>query len=55
MCRNKRSEQPVAAGNRRLPRTIELTPISLAPLKWLCVRGRKPIAIVEFDQQNLVT
>jgi hypothetical protein len=33
MCRNKRAQQPVAAGNRRLTRTIETTTISLAPLK----------------------
>jgi hypothetical protein len=34
---DKRAEQPIAAANPCLTRTIELTTISLAPLKWLSV------------------
>jgi uncharacterized protein (DUF1684 family) len=34
---DKRAEQPIAAESRRLPRTIEPTTLSLAPLKWLSV------------------
>jgi hypothetical protein len=41
---DKHAEQPIAAENPCLTRTIELTTVSLAPLQWLSLIGRTAYA-----------